>query len=81
MLNDKRGKNEGRQNTVHLRPRNLRTAVIVEDGGPCKVRQISVGDGRGPPGTVGDGGVWRGLQGRRGDCRERQGMRVTAGYS
>jgi len=44
----------GRQNAVHIRPGNLRTAVIVEDGGPCKVRQISVGDCGGLPGTAGD---------------------------
>ena len=28
----------GRQNAVHSRPGNLRTAVIAKDGGPCNVR-------------------------------------------
>jgi len=45
------------KNAVHARPGNLRTAVIVEDGGPCKVRQIREGDCRGLwglPGTAGD---------------------------
>jgi len=46
----------GRQNAVHTRPGNLRTAVFVADGGPCKVRHFSVGDGRGLWGTVGDCG-------------------------
>ena len=32
----------GRQNAVHTRPRNLRAAVIADDGGPCKVRHFSV---------------------------------------
>ena len=57
----------GRQNAVHTRPGNLRTAVMVEDGGPCKVRHFSVGvagDGRGRQGTAGDCG---GLQGTAGD--------------
>ncbi|PUU76139.1 hypothetical protein B9Z19DRAFT_1066869 [Tuber borchii] len=31
-----RGPRRGRQIAVHTRPRNLRTAVFVEDGGPCK---------------------------------------------
>jgi len=44
----------GRQNAVHTRPGNLRTAVIVLDGGPCKVGKITVGDCRGLRGTAGD---------------------------
>ena len=55
----------GRQNAVHTRPSNLRTAVLMEDGGPCKVRHFSVGDCRGLPGTTGDCG---GLPGTAGDC-------------
>ena len=51
---------DGTANAVHTRPRNLRTAVIVEDGGPCKVRHFSVGGCRGLRGTVGD---YRGLWG------------------
>ena len=46
----------GRQNAVHTRPGSLRTAVIVEDGGPCKVRNFSVGGCRGLQGTAGDYG-------------------------
>ena len=44
------------------------TPVLVEDGGPCKVRHFSVGkagDYRGLWGTVGDYG---GLRGTTGDC-------------
>ena len=37
---------------------------LVEDGGPCKVRHFSVGEGRGLQGTVGDYG---GPQGTTGD--------------
>ena len=56
----------GRQNAVHTRPSNLRTAVLMEDGGPCEVRHFSVGDFRGLPGTTGDcGGLW----GTAGDYR------------
>ena len=65
----------GRQNAVHTRPSNLRTAVLMEDGGPYKVRHFSVGDCRGLPGTTGDcGGLPRtagdcgGLPGTTGDC-------------
>ena len=54
----------GRQNAVHTRPRNLRTAVIVENGGPCKVRHFSVGGCRGRQGTAGD---YRGLRVTAGD--------------
>ena len=44
----------GQHNAVHTRPSNLRTAVLMEDRGPCKVRHFSVGDCRGLPGTTGD---------------------------
>jgi len=42
------------KNAVHTRPGNLRTAIIVEDGESCKVRQIRVGDFRRPQMTMGD---------------------------
>ena len=38
----------------------------MEDGGPCKVRHFSVGEGRGLQGTMGDYG---GLRGTTGDYR------------
>ena len=40
-----------------------RAAVIVEDGGPCKVRHFSVGDCRGRQGTIADYGGLRGTTG------------------
>ena len=55
----------GRQNAVYTRPENLKTAVLDEDRGPCKVRHFSVGEGRGLQGTMGDCG---GLRGTTGDC-------------
>jgi len=45
---------------------NLRTAVIVKDGGPYNVRQIGVGERAGLRGTAGDCG---GLRGTDGNCR------------
>ena len=39
------------------------TPVLVEDGGPCKVRHFSVGEGRGLQGTMGDYGGLRGTAG------------------
>ena len=73
----------GRQNAVHTRPRNLRTAVIVEDRGPCKVRHFSVGDFRGRQGTARDCGGLRGTTGDYGGLRgttgDYGGLQGTAG--
>ena len=44
----------GRHNAVYTRPSNLKTAVLMEDRGPYKVRHFSVGDCRGLPGTTWD---------------------------
>jgi len=63
----------GGQKAVRSRPGNLRTAIIVKDGGPYNVRQIGVGERAGLRGTAGDCG---GLPGTAGDCRGRRG---TAG--
>jgi len=48
----------GRQKAVRSRPGNLRTAVIVKDGGPYNVRQIGLGIGERAR-----------LRGTAGDCR------------
>ena len=47
---------------------NPQDGSLVEDGGPCKVRHFSVGEGRGLRGTAGDYGDYGGLQGTTGDC-------------
>jgi len=41
-------------NAVYAHPGELRTAGIVDGSITCKVKQISVGDYEGLPGTMGD---------------------------
>jgi len=68
----------GLQNAVHIHTGNLWTAVIAENGGPWKVRQLAWGtaeDCGALWGTVGDcgdygdcGGLWRAMGDYGGLC-------------